>query len=146
MFQQTPRCKSHEMCNYNRCKYFSPGCNKELKCSLQFLLQCLSTQGLLSPSPHCLNLDVMWSQDNLFCCLFQRHLLFSAHWMQKEGESSLVLCIYQINFRKISTVSKEDLSFKKKIVILWECEVNDLRILSKNWNLAVLYLSSLKPH
>lgn len=66
--------------------------------------------------------------------------------MQKEGESSLVLCIYQINFRKISTVSKEDLSFKKKIVILWECEVNDLRILSKNWNLAVLYLSSLKPH
>lgn len=90
------------------------GVKKELKCSLQFLLQRLSTQGLLSPSPHCFNLDVMWSQDNLFCCLFQRHLLFSAHWMQKEGESSLVLCIYQINFRKISTVSKGDLSFKKK--------------------------------
>lgn len=79
VFQQTPHCKSHEMCNYNHSKYFNCGHNKELKCSLQFPLQHLSTPVLLSLFLQCLNLDVMWNQDNFFCCLFQRHLLFSAH-------------------------------------------------------------------
>lgn len=107
--QQTPCCESNEMYSYNHCRYFRTGYNKELRCCLRFLLQHLSTQGLLRLS----SLRVEPGEPLLLPLPKSPSSLLHVSCSGK-GESFLVLCIHQIQFRNISRVPKDDSLLKIK--------------------------------